>query len=64
MHDELPDWIKYRWLRPDGDRWLRPDAERYLKPAPFDHKAFIAEYRAERYDTGLEALRRHGVLKP
>ena len=46
MHEELPDWIRYRWLRPDGDRYLRPDAERYRKPAPFDHKAFIAEHRA------------------
>ena len=38
MHEELPDWIRYRWQR--------ADAERYVKPAPFDHRSFIAEYRA------------------
>jgi hypothetical protein len=37
MHEDLPAWIKYRWVRPDADRYMRPDADRYLKPAPFDH---------------------------
>ncbi len=51
MYQEKPEWIaeqERRWLRPDGDRYLRHDAERYMKPAPFNHEAFIEEYRAKK----------------
>ena len=51
MYQEKPEWIaeqERRWLRPDGDRYLRHDAERYMKPAPFNHEAFIAEFRAKK----------------
>jgi hypothetical protein len=46
MTAELPDWIKYRWVRPDG--------ERYMKPPPFDREAFLAEYRAKKAAEELE----------
>ncbi len=36
-----PAWEEYQ-----RQRFTRPDGDRYLKPPPFDHKAFIAEYRA------------------
>lgn len=50
MYQDKPEWVaeqRKRWMRPDAERWMRPDADRYQKPPPFDHKAFIAEYRAQ-----------------
>ena len=37
-----PAWEEYQ-----RQRFTRPDGDRYLKPEPFDHKAFIDEYRAQ-----------------
>ncbi len=36
-----PAWEEYQ-----RQRFTRPDGDRYLKPPPFDHRAFIEEYRA------------------
>ncbi len=64
MYHERPEWIaeqERRWLRPDGDRYLRHDAERYMKPAPFDHEAFIAEWRAKK---SAEVISAHEAINP
>ena len=38
-----PAWEEYQ-----RQRYTRSDGDRYLKPPPFDHKAFIEEYRASK----------------
>jgi hypothetical protein len=64
MYEETPEWLdeqRRRWLRPDADRYLRPDADRYMKPEPFDHNAFIEEFRAKK---AAEAVSARAAINP
>jgi hypothetical protein len=61
-HPASVEYRRQRFTRPDGDRYLRHDAQRYLKPEPFDHQAFVAEYRAKKAAEAARSVPTTNVL--